>query len=558
MRLRPYQESAINAIRTSLSSGTKRPIVCLPTGSGKTPVIVTLLHTLSERFPDERFVCAVHTQELVSQLSETYERVSGGKSAVYSASLKRKELGRVIFAQIQSIYKKACAVGRIKLLVVDECDRIPVEGSGQYRTFIEESTVINPDLRVCGFTATPYRTGSGLVYGEGQSFNELVYDAGIRELINGGWLSKLVSKDGGRPDLAGVHVRNGDYVASELEGVMADEGKVEKAVEEIIRYGSDRKAWLVFCSGVKHATLVSEAFARHNIEAPIIEGNTPDAERKEYIRRYRAKELKCLVNINVLSVGFDAPHVDLVALLRPTKSPGLYYQQVGRGLRISKDKRDCLILDMAGSINEHGPIDTLNDRIKRAKSAKEKGVAPTKTCDECKEIVPAGVRVCPSCGYEFPAPQIAKHNIVASELSALAEVRKVEVTDVTYSVNTPKDVTKKPTLMVHYRRGFEIVAREWISIDSEADPYAHGKALTWLYNIPKMVVDGRSLTIGSGKAMGYTPDGPLEIKTAADMLLFCVCLIKPTAIEVRPNSKKPKYDDIVGRTFPTVAERSSA
>lgn len=547
MILRPYQEQAENAMGRALANGIKKPLVCLPTGSGKSLVIASLIHKVSQRFPNEQFTCVVHTQELVGQLAATYRNLSGIEPSIYSASLKRKELGRVVFGQIQSVYRKACDFGRIKLLVVDECDRMPVEGDGQYRTFIKEASVINPDLRVCGFTATPYRMRSGLVYGKGQPFDELVYDADIRSLIESGYLSKLISKDGGRPDLTGVAIRNGDYAQDQLENKMSDESTVAHAVDEIIKYGSNRKAWIIFASGLKHASLLQSEFLKRNIDAPIIEGNTPDNVRKDIIAKFRNRELLALININVLSVGFDAPHIDLLCLLRPTLSPGLYYQQVGRGLRTYPGKEDCLVLDLAGNIYKHGPIDTLNQRITAKKSAKEKGDAPTKTCPECSEILPIGARVC-SCGFEFPPPKIAKHSTEASNQSPLTTISEDTITKVMYRVHPGRD-GKPNTICVIYRIGLMEVAKEYLSVDINANTYARGKTLAWLLDTPKINVNNRLLSISSGTIMGHTTDGDIEIKCAEDMLPFCECLVAPTRIKTRPNAKIPKHKDVLSRVF---------
>lgn len=539
MILRPYQQAAKDALREALKT-IKRPLVCLPTGSGKTPVITSILYDLHKVFPNEQFVCAVHTQELVEQLANTFNRMSGIKPAVYSSSLRRKEFGPVIFAQIQSIYRKAFDIGRTKLLIVDECDRIPVEGDGQYRTFIKEAESINPKLRVGGFTATPYRMQSGLIYGQGQPFDELVYDADIRTLINSGYLSRLVSKDGGRPDLTGVRITNGDYNSGDLDLALSDEDVVQHAVDEIIKYGQSRKAWLIFCSGVKHATIVSQELQRRGIEAPIIEGNTTDSERKGFIRRYLEGNLRCLININVLSVGFDAPHVDLLALLRPTLSPGLYYQQIGRGLRISPGKNDCLILDLAGNINRHGPIDTLNQRIKSKKSAKEKGEAPTKTCPECSEIVPAQLQICSNCAFEFPKPKIAKHETTATNDSPLSDVKSADVTAWYFTINKGKN-GKPDTICVHYKFGMVEIAREYLSPDNNAKYYARQRMFSFLREN-----SNQSLTIENGKLYGHLPDQVVEIVSATTMLPFCKFLNKPASISY---IKDGPYFNVIKRTY---------
>lgn len=546
MQLRYYQTEAIEAIRQSLRDGIHSPIACLPTGAGKGPTIATILHEMAQRMPNERFIACVHTKELVSQLAETYERIAGVAPGVYAASLKRRELDKqVTFCQIQSVYKKAFDFGRVRLMIVDECDRIPNEGNGQYRSFIKDLRVINPDMRLVGLTATPYRMGIGLVFGQDRPFDELVYDAGVRKLMDDGFLARLVNKDIARPDLSDIHIRQGDYVASELEGVMCDEVKVEKAVQEIIKYGSDREAWLVFCSGLKHAKMVSDEFAINGIEAPIIDGEMKMTDRDALVKRYRERNLKCLVNVNVLTVGFDAPHVDLIALMRPSKSPGLYYQCVGRGLRISEGKKNCLVLDMAGLVYEHGPIDTLNDRIK-TKEKGPPGKAPVKTCQECLTIVAAGCRVCPECQAPFPELPIARHEHTAARVSPISEVVPLPVDKTTYEEHVGKDPSKPPTVKVTYKCGMQLV-REWWSLDLKSHGFARTKGMSAVMSIP-MPEDVR-FTVVDGIPHGHHKGLVTPLVTARDWVSFLPCMPTPRTIQVQPDPGNPKYLKVVSRTY---------
>lgn len=529
-----------------------KPLVCLPTGSGKSLVIATLLKDIHDIDPTERLVCCVHTQELVAQLAQTYANTAGQPLAIYAASLGSRKIGAVTFAQIQSVYKRAVEFGRVKLLIIDECDRMPKDGNGQYRKFIEELTIINPDIRIVGFTATPYRMGSGLVYGEDQQFTDMVFDAPIKELIQDGYLSPLRAKDGGAVDLSQVHVRQGEYVQAELELVMSDERVVERACDEILRYGTDRRAMLLFCSGVKHAALVSAAMQQRGIEAPVIEGNTSAVRRDDCISKFKAGELKALVNINVLSVGFDAPHVDLIALLRPTKSPGLYYQQIGRGLRRADGKENCLVLDLAGNIAEHGPIDSLNDRIKKARSAKEKGKAPQKTCKQCSEIIAAQAMTCPHCNFVFPPPPVAKHDVHASEDSPLSstQAQTVSVKAVTYRVHTPKDAGKQPTVRVDYRCGL-LMHYEWLSVDSKAHPYARNKALLTLMQTPIRPGCEKIIKVKEGRIYGIHNGQETLLETALALVPWLTCLSPPATLQLQTDPANPRYKRIVGRTFDT-------
>ena len=550
MILRPYQNEALLALRESLIAGIKRPLVCLPTGSGKSPTIATFVHQVTQLGHSEKIVIAVHSQELVSQLAATYERIAGVKPAIYSASLGSKKIGQVTFAQIQSIAKKACDFGAIKLMVIDEADRCPAEGQGQYRSFIKDALIVNPDMRIAGFTATPYRLGSGLVYGQGQPFEQMVYDAGIKDLIEQGYLSPLRSKNGGAPDMTGVHIRQGDFVSSEVEAIMSDEDTVNRACDEIVRYGADRKAWLIFTSGLKHAQLVHERLKALGLFAPVVEGSMNKLERAKWIAAHQSGEVRALININVLSVGYDAPHLDMLVLLRPSASSGLYYQQLGRGLRISPGKKDCLVLDLAGNIARHGPIDTLNARIKSKKKDDEPGVAPTKTCDQCQEIVHAGVRVCPACGHEFPPIPVAKHDVVAAYDSPLSSSEAIEmpVERMSIRVHTPKDDAKAPLLQVTYMAGATKVA-DWVSIDKKSHFYAYGVGRKWLKATPFIPYFGRTLSMEGDMLMGDDGSSRVVLDTAISCVPFLGCIPKPRSIRYQAAPNGGKYPKILSRSF---------
>lgn len=550
MQLRYYQEEAIHALRNALNDGAMRPVVCMPTGSGKAATICTFIKGLVDRFDDERFVVAVHTKELVAQLAATYERIAGVRPAVFSASLRRKEIDNVMFCQIQSIAKQACKIGRIKLMCIDEADRCPVDGTGQYRTFIKEALVVNPDLRVCGFTATPYRTSTGLVYGEGMPFDSLVYDIGIKRLIHEGYLSKLATKDGGKPDLSNVHIRQGEYVANELEDIMADDLIVDKSVEEILRYGESRRSGIIFSSGSKHALMIQESFKKHGVDVPIVESTMDVKLRDEYVKAHREYRIKYIININILSVGYDNPGVDLLALMRPTLSPGLYYQQVGRGLRIAEGKVDCLVLDFAGNTSTHGPIDTLNERIK-VKIKGGKGEAPTKTCEACKEIVPAGCRKCPACGEPFPELQVAKHEASARIDSPISdsEIKELAVVRWTVRLHQSRDKSKGSTIQVTYWNGVNSIS-EWLSVAKTSHHFARQKALQWIHENPRNGSREMEIMVRNGRIIGYTSGGEVQIDSAEECMPYAAaCFVKPVCIRYQTDPNNGKYPRVLSRIY---------
>jgi DNA repair protein RadD len=251
------------------------------------------------------------------------------------------------------------------------------------------------------------------------------------------------------------------------------------------------------------------------------------------------------VNITVLTTGFDAPHIDLVALLRPTESPGLYYQMMGRGLRIHPAKSDCLVLDMSGNIQRHGPIDTLNERIMAPKAKREGGEAPSKTCPNCEEVVPAGVRECPECRFMFPPPEVARHDTRADTASPISDGPEAQpywidrITAVAYEPWTKKgaDENAPKTLCVSYYQGMVRVAREWVCVEHPMGGFAHTKAMTWLRERldPSLTME---LSPDDSCMVLIGPDGEeiLSAATAAEIVKAGL-IRQPTRIQVKPDGK---------------------
>ncbi|RMF23074.1 MAG: DEAD/DEAH box helicase [Deltaproteobacteria bacterium] len=490
MTLRSYQNEAVEAVYEHLRTRDDNPCVVIPTGGGKTPVIATICRDAVELWSG-RVVILAHVKELLEQAVEKIAALAPGLPiGVYSAGLRRKDLGyAVTVAGIQSIWKKACDLGPVDLILVDEAHMIPADDDGMYRQFIADAKVVNPIVRIIGLTATPFRMKSGPICAPPPHniLNHVCYEVGVRELIMQGYLSPLRTKAGGaRADTSGVHVRAGEFVASEVEDLMDTDALVEAACAEIVeqtRPPNDRKATLIFASGVRHGRHIARTFQeRHGVECGFVCGDTPDGERATILDRFRSGDLRYLCNVNVLTTGFDAPHIDCVALVRPTMSPGLYYQMVGRGFRLAPGKTDCLVLDFGGNVLRHGPVDAI--RIKEpGRGDGDPPTAPAKECPECSALIHAAYAVCPECGHVFPEPEKSKHGARASTegiLSGQTTRGEHRVSETTWHVHYKRDDptgTAPPTMRVEYRVGFNTYFREWICF--EHDGYARRKAEHW-------------------------------------------------------------------------------
>lgn len=282
------------------------------------------------------------------------------------------------------------------------CHLVSHKDEGGYRTLLTDLSVINPNLRVIGLTASPYRLGHGYITDKPAIFDALIEPVSIEELIHKGFLSTLRSKlTATKLEVEGVHKRGGEYIESELQAAVDTSDKNRMVAAEIVRLGHSRKSWLVFCAGVAHAQHIAEALNHQGITTECVTGETPSAERDRILTEFKAGKIRALTNANVLTTGFDAPGIDLIAMLRPTMSPGLYVQMAGRGLRVAPGKTDCLVLDFAGVVEQHGPITAVKPPPKKGDKV---GEAPVKVCDHCQEICHLSVRVCPACGEAFPEP----------------------------------------------------------------------------------------------------------------------------------------------------------
>lgn len=525
--LRQYQQEAVDAAyRYCQDNPGKNPCVVLPTGAGKTHVIVQICRDV-QRW-EGRVLILAHVKELLAQAAEKLHDVDGLDVGIYSASLKQRDINSdVLVAGVQSVYRRGLELSGSRpfnIVIVDEAHRIPVEGEGMYVQLLNDLQTANPKLRVIGLTATPYRTGDGYVCRDDHFLNDVCYEANVKNLIAQGYLCPLVSKRSKcEVDMTGARVSGGDFVQAEMEQRFNEDEKVGQAVAEIIRYTADRKKVLIFCCGISHACEVAEQLDRSGQSVRIV--SSEHQGRDKAIESFKRLDgCKYLVNVNVLTEGFDATAIDTVVLLRATVSPGLYYQMVGRGLRVDSSKKDCLVLDFGGNVQRHGTIDDL--KVKPKGVSGDEGEAPVKACPECDTMVHAGLLTCPECGFEFPPPA-PNHEATASDDSPLAEVtvEEYEVTDVGYSIHKKRgsgdDAPR--SMRVTYYDGTEAIADEWICVEHSG--FAYEKAFSWWFR-------------RSSNRMPGTAEEAVELAQAG-------ALAEPKAIKIRRKS---------GEKFKTIVE----
>jgi DNA repair protein RadD len=355
-QLRPYQTAAVEATLAHFRADPSPALIVLPTGAGKSLVIAELA-----RRATGRVLVLAHVRELVEQ--NHAKLVSyGSEAGIFSAGLDRKDKDqKTIFGSIQSVARASDGFFEdFSLLIIDECHRVSMEGETQYQQVITKLQAANPRLKVLGLTATPYRLGFGWIYEyhrqrkiqqttEPRFFKKCVYELTIRYMISHGYLTPPVRIDApvASYDFSSLKLHGAHYFQKEIEKLLSDQGRITKVIiQNIVDLSQDRQGVMIFTSSVKHAQEIMR-YLPPFVSAMIV-GDTESKDREEAIEAFKARRLKYLVNVSVLTTGFDAPHVDAIAILRPTESASLYQQIVGRGLRLSPGKTDCLVLDYTG------------------------------------------------------------------------------------------------------------------------------------------------------------------------------------------------------------------
>lgn len=505
--LRDYQSDSVEAALDALAAGEDALLV-LPTGGGKAGIAGTLKRRLCDEFGDLRILNVTHVKELVQQNAEELLGMwPWAPAGVYSAGLNRREMhARILFAGIQSIHGKAEMLGQVDVLMVDEAHLIPKKADTMYGRFIANLKAANPDMRLLGLTATDYRTDSGRLTDattdkEGNVvppiFPKVTHEVSIRYLIEEGWLAPLTTKATDTViDTTGVAKRGGDFVPGALSAAVDKDEIVEPICAEIIAKGQDRRSWLIFTPGVEDAEHFHRELAKRGYRGGVITGDTPDGERRRLIEDFKAYRIRYLVNCGVLTTGFNHPGTDLLAMVRPTESTGLYVQICGRGTRALYEpgfnpnaataeerrasiargpKPNCLVLDFAKNIHRHGPVDMVQPK----KPGSGKGEAPVKTCPPhlggCSSVVHASVMECPDCGYIWERQVSDKITLKAAHAPILSKSEPIWIKVEQRTFRRHEKFGSAPSIKVEYRAGLTVYA-EWVAIENEK---ARGLAASW-------------------------------------------------------------------------------
>lgn len=580
-KLRDYQEEAIEALFDYFQNygGTNpdgtpvdaNPLIGLPTGTGKAVVQAFFIKKALERFPNTRIIAATHVKELIKQNSKKVQSVWPlAPIGVYSAGLKSRDfIQPVVFGGIQSMRNKPEIFGRRDLLLIDEAHLLSPNSDTSYVKFIDylryggnpENPPVwaNPYLKVIGFTATPYRLGLGHMT-NGSIFTHMAYDItdidGFDRLLAKGYICPLIPKKTKTElDVSNVGMSNGDFKQNELQNAVDQQSVTYSALQEVVEQGYNRASWLIFATGIEHAVHIHEMLnSAFGIPTGLVHSGNKDYKRNEKqneadLEAWKRGELRAIVNMNSLTTGIDHPPCDLIAVLRPTMSPGLWVQMLGRGTRpfdyfkLSLEeqiemayyqgyiKENCIVLDFAGNTRRLGPI---NDPvIPKPKGKGPPGDAPVKICEKCATYNHASARVCVVCDYEFPINTEDNISAKSSNLELLrSNMPQFEPFQVDRVVLTSHESKAgNSTIKVAYFCGLRTFF-EYISVESTSTYFKH-KSKDWFRQRYHYSED--NLTWGDD-----VPPTNKEILALAGELRW------PTRINVWLNKKSP---EIMGYEF---------
>ena len=362
--LRKYQKDAVDAvIRDMQLDGNS--LCILPPGAGKSLVIAEVANRLNKRI-----LILAPSKEIIEQNSNKMRNyVPHYEIGIYSASMKSKQIRKFTFATIGSVYKKPEFFKHFDVVLIDECDLMnPKNEQGMFTSFLNEIGC----KKVFGFTATPYRNMvaySKNKYGGFESaltlklinrikpdfWKRIIFNINNKELFDAGFLCPLKYYDRSQFDHKQMPM-NKSRTDFDTDKFAQNLATFRPSIIDLIkRASSKRKSVLVFCNSVAEAA----DYSRQVPNAVYVSGKTPKDERDRIIREFRQGYIKVVFNMNCLTVGFDHPELDCIFMLRPTRSLRLYYQMLGRGIRIADGKTECIVVDFTSNVKNLGRIETV-------------------------------------------------------------------------------------------------------------------------------------------------------------------------------------------------------
>lgn len=386
--MRPYQVDAMDALRESLKTGHRRPLLMAPTGAGKTKVAAEIIKSARQR--GKRVLFTIPALSLLDQTLKAFYHEGVRDIGIIQAQNAMTDWSLPVqIATVQTLQNRG----------LPECDIVIVDEAHVQFKFMQECMVSEKYLRVpfIGLSATPFSKGLG------NYFDDLIPLTTTQKLIDDGYLCPFRVFAPAHPDLKGVRTTAGDYNEKDLSKAMDKNELVADVVETWIRLGNGEPT-LVYGVDCAHAMHLHERFLSAGVRSAYIDAHTEIADRAIISSKFKTGEIQVICNIATMIIGVDLD-VRCIVFARPTKSPALFVQVIGRGLRTAEGKSVLTVLDHADNHRRLGFVTDihcshLDDGRATDKKAAEKKEALPKECPKCAYLRPAKVSVCPNCGFE--------------------------------------------------------------------------------------------------------------------------------------------------------------
>lgn len=524
LTLRGYQQECVDAVLHYFMAGNRgNPLVATPCATGKSLILAGMITQFMRMFPGQRFIAGTHVKELIQQdYNKLVEYWPNAPVGIYSAGLRQKDVAHdIIIGGIQSMVKVAHAFGWRDIFFIDEAHLLSPNDASMYQLFIAILKTINPNLKVVGLTASPYRMGQGMLT-DGGLFTDICIDLtgleAFNRFIEEGYLSPIVARPTDvKLDTTGIHIINGDYVQGELERAMDEQHVLEPALKEDVALFlyEKRRCGLVFLNSNKHVNEAAEILKGFGLPTVPVHNGLKPKERDANIAAWLNGEVAFATSQNMLTTGVDCPQLDFISDLAATVSTGRHVQKYGRGTRLfdwfklsDKEqflkpnlfgyiKKNCRGMDHVGNVPRLGPI---NDPVIPKRKGDKGGVAPIKICETEKLVKPArgcggynhaSARYCDECGAQFIIKakvydQAGTDEIIRGTAIPESDAPQIETFAVDNVFYTRQEIKgNKAMLKATYQcglrsftelKGFEHggfagkIARDWWRMRSSAEP----------------------------------------------------------------------------------------
>lgn len=441
LELRNYQTDIIRRTHQSLHTH-KRPLICLPTGSGKTVVFAWLADQTQRKGKTVWFL--VHRRELMDQTIDTFDRFGIDRRQIH-------------IGMVATVANHPDKWPKPDLIIFDEAHHSSAATWGRIIAMF-------PDAYIIGLTATPCRLDGKPL---GSVYDDLIIGVTTADLIQSGHLAPYRYFAPAVADLAGLKRKGSDFDRDQAAEILMKRAIYGDVIHHWRQYAY-RYQTIIYCSSIKHSQATAEAFRNAGINAVHFDGSTPAEERRLIVQDFRSRRITVLCNVDLIGEGFDVPDCWCCILLRPTTSLALHIQQSGRALRPQPGKT-AIILDHVGNYTRHGLVDdprawSITERVQSAPEYGEDGKLLVRQCAKCYFTFPTGPATCPNCGA-----------LLAATRQELANIKKIRLKEIRQGYRSKADEAVKEKTIQQCKTLTEL----------QAYARAHGLKPGWAWHTAK-------------------------------------------------------------------------